>query len=243
METTPTEYVEIARAESDRGEVVLRERRDPVAGEHITAPLELRVNGVFVMDTLETSTERELARAALAQVEDPRRVVVAGLGLGYTMHEVLADHRVEHVAVVELEPAVAQWMRDGTIPHGPGFLADSRVQLLEADIRVAVAEAAGAAYDLFLLDVDNGPDFLVHGDNAAVYEREFLAQLRGCLRPGGVLVVWSSSESAALKDELAAVFGQVTATPHDVVLQGRDEQYWLYLARGEVPPEEDAARR
>ena len=94
------------------------------------------------MDTLETSTERALASAALAVVENPRAVVVGGLGLGFTMHEVLADSRVEKRAVVELEQSLVDWMRDGTIPHGPALLADERVAVVVADIVVAVAEAA-----------------------------------------------------------------------------------------------------
>jgi spermidine synthase len=93
------EYVEIARAESPRGETVLRERRD----ENTPTVLELRVNGVFVMDTLETTTERALARAALDLVDRPARVLIGGLGLGFTMHEVLADSRVESCTVVEIE--------------------------------------------------------------------------------------------------------------------------------------------
>ena len=67
------EYDEVARAESERGEVVLRRRRDPDDPDGPVV-LELRVNGVFVMDTVETSTERELAAAALAQVDEPRAV-------------------------------------------------------------------------------------------------------------------------------------------------------------------------
>src|SRR6185436_11458427 len=133
-EDGPMEYVEIARAESERGELVLRERRDEAAA----ASLELRVNGVFVMDTLETSTERALASAALELVADPRAVVVGGLGLGFTMHEVLADARVEKCAVVEIEQSLVDWMRDGTIPHGPSLLADERVGVVVADIAVAV---------------------------------------------------------------------------------------------------------
>ncbi len=65
------EYVELARAESERGELVLRERR-PQDGP---TAVELRANGVFVMDTLEVSTERALASAALALVEHPAHVV------------------------------------------------------------------------------------------------------------------------------------------------------------------------
>ena len=231
-----TEYVELARAESERGEVVLRERRDPDAGVNAPAVLELRVNGVFVMDTQETSSERGLARAALAKVTDPRRVVIGGLGLGFTLHEVLADQRVEQVVVVEIEDALVQWMRDGTVPHGPAYLADQRVSVVAADIRVAMAEATPAAYDLVLLDVDNGPDYLVYDDNAEVYTAPFLRQVRDALRPGGTAVVWSSSESTALDAAMREAFGDVVAIPYDVTLtqaegRSRDEQYWLYLSR------------
>src|SRR4051794_25464763 len=76
------EYVELARAESARGEVVLRERRDPDRGG--PAVVELRVNGVFVMDSQETASEQGLATTALAQVDAPRAVLVGGLGLGFT---------------------------------------------------------------------------------------------------------------------------------------------------------------
>lgn len=225
------EYVEVARAESPRGEVVLRERRDPECRENAPCVLELRVNGVFVMDTLETSSEKGLATAALRQVEEPREVLVGGLGLGFTVHEVLADQRVERLVVVEIEDALVQWMRQGTVPHGPAYLADERVSVVTADIRVAIGEARPASYDLVLLDVDNGPGLLVHDDNAAVYQREFLEQLASCLRPGGALVIWSAAESPTLAAEMRDVFGDAVAVPYDVNLQSRDEQYWIYLSR------------
>lgn len=223
----PMQYVDIARAESKRGELVLRERRS----EGAPSVLELRANGVFVMDTLETSTERALASAALALVEDPKAVVVAGLGLGYTMHEVLADSRVEKCAVVEIEQALVDWMRGGTVPHGPALLADQRVTVVVADVAVALAEARPASYDLVLLDVDNGPGYLVHEENAALYRAPFLAAGRAALRPGGVLVIWSASPAPELEDALREVFDEAEARPYDVLLQDRDEQYWLYVAR------------
>lgn len=224
------EYVEVARAETERGEVVLRERHDPRDPEG-PGVLELRVNGVFVMDTLETGTERQLAAAALAQVEHPRHVAIGGLGLGFTLHEVLADTRVEHVAVVEIEDALVQWMRDGTVPHGPAYFADERLQVITADIRMAMAEATPGRWDLILLDVDNGPDNLVYDENAAVYQPTFLRQAREALSPGGAVVVWSASDAPSLREAMAGVFGNVTPVPHDVDLQGRAEQYWLYLSR------------
>nr|WP_237448508.1 hypothetical protein [Nocardioides flavescens] len=205
----------------------MRERR-PASGP---ASLELRANGVFVMDTLEVSSERAMATAALALVEEPRAVVVGGLGLGYTMHEVLADSRVERCAVVEIEPALVEWMRSGLVPHGPALLADDRVGVVVADVAVALAEARPASYDLVLLDVDNGPGYLVHEANATLYQAPALASARAVLRPGGALVVWSAAEAPDLLDALRAVFGAAEELPQQVRLQERDEAYWLYVAR------------
>jgi len=217
---------ELARVENERGEIVLRER----SGE-VPVTLELRVNGVFVMDTLETSTERALALHALELVERPARVLVGGLGLGFTMHEVLSDSRVERVNVVEIEPDLVRWMRDGTVPHGPQFLADGRLTVTVADIATAMDEARGASYDLVLLDIDNGPGHLVHDANAAVYREPFLARCREAIAPGGALVVWSADDAPDLNATLRSVFGDAAALAFDVALQGREEEYWLHVAR------------
>jgi spermidine synthase len=221
------EYVEVARAESERGELVLRERRENGAA----AVLELRANGTFVMDSRETTTEQALADAALSLVAEPRAVLVGGLGLGYTMRQVLADDRVERCSVVEIEPALVEWMRDGTVPHGPALLADDRANPVVADIAVAVEEARDASYDLVLLDVDNGPEHLVHDRNAGLYRGPFLSEVRRMLRPGGVVAIWSAERSTELEATLDQVFGGSEATGYDVNLQRRDEKYWLHVAR------------
>ena len=161
-----------------------------------------------------------------------------GVGPLTTLSELLTatfaipdDTRVEHVAVVEIEDALVQWMRDGTVPHGPTYLADERLTVTNADIRNAVAEAADDSFDLVLLDVDNGPGYLVYDENARVYEEQFIAGVRRVLRKGGCLVVWSASETTRLQDTMAQVFGNCEAIPHPVRLQTREERYWLYLSR------------
>jgi spermidine synthase len=226
------EYVEVARCDSERGELVLRERRpgseDPSGGPTV---LELRANGVFVMDSAEHASEQALADAALAVVADPRRVLIGGLGLGFTVQRVLGDRRVEQVDVVEIEPALVEWMRDGTIPHGRQLLADSRVRVVVADLAQAVIEATPTTYDVMLLDVDNGPDQLVHEVNARLYGESFLHAAHDRLSPGGALVVWSAEQSPALAATMRSVFDDVQEQDHDVRLQDRDEHYWLYAAR------------
>jgi spermidine synthase len=220
------DHEEIARATSERGELALRRRVRPGAPDVV----ELRANGVFVMDTLETTSEIELAAVALDLVEDPRDVVVGGLGLGFTLQRVLADPRVERATVVEIEEGLIGWMRDGTVPHGPAILADRRVRIVNADISMAIAEARDT-HDLLLLDVDNGPGYLVHDDNASLYEEQFLRRCRQVLNPGGVLAIWSSERSPSLLASLAEVFGDSEEKSYDVLLQDRPVEYHLYLAR------------
>ena len=223
----PVPYDQVARSVSERGELVLRERHAQDGGPSV---LELRANGVFVMDTAEHASEAALADAALDTVDDPRRVLVGGLGLGFTLDRVLGDRRVEHVDVVEIEPALVDWMRDGTIPHGPRLLADRRARVVVADIAGAVAEAGDASYDVVLLDVDNGPDQLVHQANAALYDVPFLRVVHDRIEEGGALVVWSAHRAPELVGTLRRVFAEVTERAVDVRLQERDEHYWLYAA-------------
>lgn len=223
---TDGQVVEIARAESERGEVVLRRRASGLGADVI----ELRVNGVFVMDTIETGSEIELAGVALDLVHDPRDVVVGGLGLGFTAQRVLADPRVARVMVVEIEDSLVGWMRDGTVPHGPALLADQRLRIVNADILMAIAEAR-STYDLILLDVDNGPGYLVHDGNVRVYEQTFLARCGDLLNPSGVLAIWSADAAPELLAAMSAVFGEVDEQKHDVLLQDRPETYYLYVAR------------
>ena len=217
---------ELARAGSDRGELVLRRRDD--------GALELRVNGVFVADTVETSSERELARVSLAAVSAPRRVLVGGLGLGFTLRAVLDDPRVQRVTVVELEAALVDWIGAGLVPGGSGLLSDPRVSVHVGDIADHVARADPASYDVVLLDVDNGPDYLVHAGNAELYRVPFLRRCARVLDAGGVLVVWSMTESEALTTGLRAVFARAWTRPCPVRLGTRRETYWLHLASG--PP-------
>ena len=214
-------YETVARATTPRGEVVLRRADDGV--------LELRVNGVFVMDTARTSTEETLAELALDRLATPARLLVGGLGLGYTVRRLLADPRVRAVVVGEIEPPVVDWLRDGTIPHGPAILADPRVRVRVADVREVVAAAPLGSLDAVLLDVDNGPDGLVHDANVALYDADFLTVCASRLRPGGIVAVWSAARSDPLASALRAATGSCEWIPCPVDLGTRTEEYILYL--------------
>ncbi|HEU4948565.1 MAG TPA: hypothetical protein VFT31_15560 [Kribbella sp.] len=209
----------VATATSPRGELHLRRRAD--------GALELRVNGVFVMDDRETRSEELLATAALAPQADPGRLLVGGLGLGYTVRALLDDDRVRTVIVAEIEPELVRWMQDGLLPS---VLDDPRVEIRVRDVRDAVLQQPDSSLDGILLDVDNGPGFLVYDANMAIYEQDFLGKCRQKLRPGGQLTVWSSSASEPLGEAVRGTFGACVVKRVPVELQGRDETYYVYSA-------------
>lgn len=209
----------IGRSSSERGEIHLRRRDD--------GALELRVNGVFVMDDQETRSEELLATAALEAQDAPGHLLVGGLGLGFTVRALLADERVQRVLVAEIEPDLVQWMRQGLLPS---VLDDPRVEVRVGDVRDVVSDQPDGSLDGILLDVDNGPDFLVYGGNAAIYRPDFLRDCRRKLRPGGTLTVWSSSDSEGLAGALRDAFADCVVKPVPIDLQGRAETYYVYQA-------------
>jgi spermidine synthase len=211
----------LGRADGVLGEVVLRRRSGPV--------FELILNGVFLMDTAETTTERLLATTALDRRPEPRRVLVGGLGLGCTLEVLLADDRVREVTVVEIEPVLVEWLQDGRVPGVERLLADPRVRVEVADVRQWLRQVIDP-YDAILLDVDNGPGFLVHQRNAAIYEPENLALAAGALRPDGLLAVWSADPAPDLHAALVDMVGVTEVVRRLVWRQGRELDYYLYLA-------------
>lgn len=229
-----TSSTEVGRATSERGEVVLvRRARD--------GALELRVNGVFVMDTVETATERLLARTTLSRLHErrqrrrrsgePLRVLLGGLGLGFTLEEVVRDAAVTEVVVVEIEAALVDWHRAGLIPSASGAFADPRVQVEIGDAADVVQTIAPGSVDAVLLDVDNGPGFLVYDANAAIYREPFLRACRRATRRGGVTAVWSSAPSPQLSTTMADVFEAVEEGVVPVTLGARATTYHLFLGR------------
>jgi spermidine synthase len=221
------EPVVLGRASGAHGEVLLRRR----SGNRTTVT-ELIVDGVFAMDDVDTSTERALATETLRRCPGGAlRVLVGGLGLGWTAATVLADPRVTEADVVELQPALVGWAAGGLLPGLPELPA-RRLRLRVGDVRDALAAAPGS-WDAVLLDVDNGPAFLVHRTNAALYEGAGLATALAALRPGGVLAIWSSDPAPELAERLAALPG--SAGVEHVLLpverDGRRFDYAIVLAR------------
>jgi spermidine synthase len=185
------------------GEIVLFSRETPSGPRY-----EITIGGHFVMAASDGPTEKRLADSALSLIDSPGgiEVLIGGLGLGQTLARTLDDSRVARVDVAELESAVIGWNRTVLRGVNNGALFDRRTKVVCADV-TALIEKKACAFDAVLLDVDNGPSFLIFEHNAFLYTERGLRKVRRCLKDGGVLAVWSNRPDEALAKTLTEVFG------------------------------------
>lgn len=157
-----------------------------------------------LMNSRLKGSEEALANLAIARTgQKPRpRLLIGGLGMGFTLRAALAALPAEaEIVVAELIPAVIAWARGPLAPIFAGSLDDPRVSICEADV-AALIRAARGSYDAILLDVDNGPDGLMVAANDRLYDLAGLGHAKAALRAGGVLAVWSAGPDRAFSQRL-----------------------------------------
>ncbi|HEV7980245.1 spermidine synthase [Amycolatopsis sp.] len=187
---------------------------------------EVIANGVFLMDTRNGESERLLVSVAADMVPGKARMLIGGLGVGYSLRAALDHPGVGEIVVVEREPSVIDWNRNGPLRdvHGDA-LADERVTVVQADL-VEWLATTDERFDALCLDIDNGPLWTVTNGNASLYGPAGLVRLATRLRPGGVLAVWSAEASPAFTRRLRARFNEVQVLEVPVP-QGEPDVVWL----------------
>lgn len=222
----------LAYEDSPLGPLCLRRRA--VLSMPGTVVTEVTLNHAFLMSSYNTVSERALADIAVAMHPDAElRVLVGGLGLGYTAHAALASGRVATVEVVEFLPQVIQWLEQGLVPLAPALNVDPRFTTSAGDIYARLAGAPAGTFDLILIDVDHAPDDQLSRANDFFYTREGLERASRHLAPGGILAVWSYAESSPFAEALREVFRDVRIEPVTFFNKLIDEETtdWLFFAR------------
>jgi spermidine synthase len=212
-------------------------RRRTLLSRPDTTVTEIVLDHELLMSSYITTSERALARHALDMHGGAGlRVLIGGLGLGYTAHEVLeaGGERVAEVEVVEYLPQVIGWVREGLIPLACELRAASNLTIAHGDVYARLAGPPTTAYDLILIDVDHSPDEQLGTDNASFYTEAGLRRARRHLAPGGVLAVWSYAAHSPFATSLHRVFTEVRLEPITVWNDLVDEEQTdlLFLARG-----------
>jgi spermidine synthase len=207
MDPLPSERIVLARHVTPGGEIQLQQRPLPDG----SAAFEIISDGVFLMASYNQVSERALAHHALEAVKtspgSDLRVLVGGLGMGFTLQETLTGD-VASVDVVEINPYIVEWNRTFFAPLNGDALADPRVRLIQDDLHTLLYGSSTAAYKAILLDVDNGPSWLAHPDNARLYTREALERWSAMLTPGGSFSVWSAQPEPEFSERMEAIFGR-----------------------------------
>jgi spermidine synthase len=191
----PWQLIDRARVPGGEGELSLQRRGDEFS---------IRVGRAELMNSRQHGSEEQLARLGCEPIRErsKARVLVGGLGMGFTLTATLSQVRPDaEVVVAELVGAVVAWNRDH-LGHLAGHpLRDARVSVREGDVRAVMAEQK-AAFDAILLDVDNGPSGLTQDKNGWLYGPAGLRAARTALREGGVLAVWSVARDDAFTRRL-----------------------------------------
>ena len=159
----------------------------------------ISLSGEELMTSRMHGSEAVLAELACTPIANraKARVLVGGLGMGYTLAAALAVLRDDaSIIVAEFVPAVVQWNRGvlGGLAGHP--LDDSRVTVQEHDVCILLKNGQGC-FDAVMLDVDNNPHSMTQKSNDWLYSATGLPVIYMALRRQGVLTVWSTGPDSA----------------------------------------------
>jgi spermidine synthase len=175
----------------------------------------IRVAGVELMSTRRHHSEDRLAELVCAPLGGVAgaRVLIGGLGLGFTLRAALRALAADAaVTVVELVEGVIRWNAEPAYALAGAAMRDPRVTVRHADVADVLAASPGA-FDGIMLDVDNGADALTTASNARLYRAAGIRTAAAALRPGGRLAYWSAVPDPAFADALRRAGLAVEATP------------------------------
>ncbi len=205
------ERIVLERCRGVKGEIQLQRRGNEY---------EIIYNGVFLMASYNGISERALVSDALKMVNrgpgSHLGMLMGGLGMGFSLQEALACKEVKRVVVAEIEPAVIRWNRDYLGKLNNGAVNDSRVEIVNIDFIELIKEKAAAAsrdparaFQVVMVDTDNGSSWLSIPSNDRLYREGGLNLIKKCLSPGGVACFWSAKKEEDFEQRLRTCFHEV----------------------------------
>jgi spermidine synthase len=197
------------------GDLTLRRRPEPLLQNREV--FEVKLGDEYLMSSLFTEAERQLAIFGLSPLDGELDVVIGGLGLGYTAAEALKNKNVNRLLVIDLFQAVIDWHQAGLVPMGNVVTKDSRCELRQGDFfdlaRTGFdASASNRKFDTVLLDIDHSPEHFLGPTSKAFYTSDGLKSVRSQLKSGGTFALWSNEPvDDDFTEHLKKVFGSATA--------------------------------
>ena len=209
---------ELGYQQTPLGDLTLRRRLEPLLQNQEV--FEVKLGEEYLMSSLFTESERQLATLGLSSLEGELDVVIGGLGLGYTAAETLKNNMVRRLLVIDLFQAVIDWHQAGLVPLGNVIAEDRRCELRQGDFFALArtgfdVSAPSRRVDAVLLDIDHSPEHFLDRNNESLYTSDGLASIRKQLKPGGSFALWSNDPaSEEFTESLRAIFG--SASSHNI---------------------------
>ena len=206
---------ELAYHQTPLGDLTLRRRTETLLRNKEI--FEVKLGDEYLMSSLFTEGERELANLGLAELQGEFDVVVGGLGLGYTAAAVLENKNVRFLLVIDLFQEVIDWHRNKLVPLGEILSEDKRCEMRQGDFFELARTGfdvsdTGRKFDAVLLDIDHSPEHFLDEKNKRFYSTQGLDALRKQIKPGGAFALWSNDppDEKFIK-HLESVFGAAKA--------------------------------
>ena len=188
-------------------------------------------NGSELMHSKASASEKMLGTLGVARLnkESEARVLVGGLGLGYTLRYALQSLGPPAIVeMVEIFPEVFDWYREHLEKLNGPILSDPRVKATKGDVARRILKAKPGTYDAILLDTDNGPIPLVEKSNKMLYSYMGVRAVKAALKPNGRVVYWSAGKDDRFEGRLRSAGFQVKGIPAKVHERAKRDAYMIY---------------
>jgi spermidine synthase len=196
----------------------------------------IRVDGQELMSTRRHHSEEVLAELVCAPLREQggARVLIGGLGLGFTLRAALRSLGADaQVVVAEIMEEIIRWNQNPAYALAADALRDPRVELRHDDV-ANVLQASGGGFDAIMLDVDNGAAPLTTKTNALLYRAEGIRRAVAALRPGGRLAYWSAGSEPEFEAALRRA-GMTVEVTRARAHPGLGSWHTIYVARRAAP--------
>ena len=191
----------------------------------------LKVAGLQLMSTTASSSEEQMAKLSCAHLPPSPRILIGGLGFGFTLKRVLAlTGPAAIVDVAELLPEVVAWNREFLSEVNGKLLDDPRVRIHVRDVYELIDRCGADRYDAILLDVDNGPDPFVQKGNERLYAPPGIHRIKNALQPEGRVIFWSAHPDKSFARSLESAFKHVECISAKAYPQAKRFTHTLFVA-------------
>jgi spermidine synthase len=193
----------------------------------------IHFNREALMHSNASTSERLLGELGVTQLKKgvAARVLIGGLGLGFTLRSVLESVGPEtKVVVVELISDVIEWNRVHLQQLNGSLLDDPRVDVRTGDVTRHIRKTEPGTYDAILLDIDNGPVAMVWKKNSALYSKSGIRLIQSALKSSGRVVFWSPGPDKKFESQLSKAGLKVDAVPAKMHDRAKRDAYRLYVA-------------